>query len=131
MNRRSLLATSFTGVAVLSAGCSDFLSNEGEEDDYQFHLYNGSEETHTFRIQIGERRNGAWFYDESFEMDGETGEEDIPISVTPATISITIDSTIERQYPWPASPHELGTAAHDAEIWYEPSREQEFYIRAQ
>lgn len=130
MNRRTFLATSLTGIATVSAGCSGLLSDgEADEASYEFSLYNESEETHTFQIRVGDSLGGGWFYDETFELDGETGDENIPIDETPVTIALTVDSSIEREFSWPASSSEPGIAARVAEIWYNPTREQEVYLR--
>lgn len=130
MDRRSFLAASLTGVTALSAGCLNILPNqaENEEESYEFSLFNGSEETHTFRVQFGDSLDGGSFYDETFELGGEKAEENIAIEQTPVSIILTIDSTIERMYSWPASSAEPGTVATVAEIWYEPDRDQEIYI---
>lgn len=130
MNRRTFLATSLVGIATVSAGCSDLLSDkENEGENYESSLYNESQETHSFRVRVGDSLDGGWFYDETFELDSETGDENIPIDDTPVTIALTVDASIEREFSWPASSSEPGTAAHVAELWYDPARDQEIYLR--
>lgn len=130
MNRRSFLAVSGTALSVLSAGCSD-LGPGDEKRDYTFSIHNGSRESHSIRIRIGNDVSSSSFYQESFELDPETATEDIPIDEIPSSIFVRIDSADEREFPWPASHSELGTIALRAEIYYEPLLDQELRVVAQ
>jgi len=62
-------------------------------------------------------------------MDAETANESVPVGDTPSRIYLEIDSSEEMSFPWPASNSELGRIALKAEIWYEPSLEQEILIQ--
>lgn len=130
MNRRGFLASSGVAITTLSAGCTDILSSD-ERDNYEFSIYNGSQETHSFRIRIGSGAARDWFYSETFELGGETAEEDVPIENVPSHMFLTIDSSDEFEFAWPASHSELGQATLRANIYYEPTQPQEILITAE
>lgn len=127
MERRAFLAASGTALAALSAGCSEIVSRD-EQRDYAFGVYNASQESHSFRIRIGNDVSEAWFHEETLELDAETANEEISIDDTPSRIFIEIDSDEEREFPWPASTSELGNTAQKADIWYEPTLNQDVLI---
>lgn len=126
MKRRSLLAAAGTTLTVLTAGCSDVMSDE-QTQEYEFGIYNGSQESHTITVRIGNSPEGH-FQKEVFEMDAETANENVPVEDTPSRIYLEIDSSEEMSFPWPASSSELGSIASKADIWYEPSLEQDILI---
>ncbi len=127
MERRSFLATAGTALVVLSAGCSS-ITSATQRQSYEFGIYNGPRESHSFRVRIGNDLDG-YFREETFVMDGETANENVSIEDTPSRIYIKIDSAEEREFPWPASTNELGTTAAKADIWYEPTLEQDVLIQ--
>lgn len=129
MNRRDFLLGSSAGLALLTAGCSQVESEENQEE-YEFNLYNTANQSHAFEVEIGGQKRANSVYHETLEMEAGKGEEDISIDGTPASIKVTIDSTTEHSFPWPASYAELGTAANIASIWYKPAQEQEVYVTA-
>lgn len=127
MKRRSFLAASGTALGALSAGCSEIAIGD-ERRDYAFGVYNGSRDSHSFRIRIGNTVDGGYFHQESLEMDGGTANENIPIEDVPSHAFIKIDSADELEVPWPASHSELGKIASRAEIYYEPTMHQELFV---
>lgn len=129
MNRRAFLAASGIGFAAVSAGCTS-LADENERE-YAFGISNGSRESRSFRVRIGNDVSGAWFYEETFELDAETATEEVRIDETPAVIHVKVDSSDEREFPWPASRSEPGRAARKANVFYEPSLQQEVIVEAE
>ena len=127
MKRRSVLAAAGTSLTVLTAGCSDALS-AALQQEYEFGIYNGSRESHTITVRIGNSSTGH-FQEEVFEMDAKTANENVPVEDTPSRIYLGIDSTEELSFPWPASDSELGSIASKADIWYEPTLEQDILIQ--
>lgn len=107
-------------VTALAAGCLDYGSDsDGDKQDYTYRVNNVAPDPHSYRIRIGSG-GGSWFHEESFNLDAETGGEEVPIDEIPARIFVRIDSNEEREFPWPASTSDLGNAAQRADIWYEP-----------
>ena len=127
MDRRSLLAVSGTTLTALTAGCLDTFFTD-DQRNYAFGLYNGSSESHSFRIRIGNELENSWFYEEALELDAGSANEEIQIGETPSRIFLQVDSTDEREFPWPASTAELGNTAQIADIWYEPTLSQDIII---
>lgn len=127
MERRSFLAAAGTTLTVFSAGCSSILSTD-QQRDYEFGIYNGSQEPHSFKVQIADDLEG-YFQEETFELEGETANENVPVEDTPSRIYLKIDSSDEQEFPWPASTSELGKIASKADIWYEPTLEQDILIQ--
>ena len=127
MKRRSFLAATGTSLTVLSAGCSSVIPLI-QQGNHEFGIYNGSRESHSIRVRIGNDLEG-YFQDETFEMGGETANENVPVEEPPSSISLTIDSSDEHMFPWPASTNNPGTIARKADIWYEPTLEPEILIR--
>lgn len=127
MKRRSFLAAAGTALTVFSAGCSSVMPTD-QQRNYEFGVYNGSQESHTVRVRIGNNLDG-YFQEEVFEMDAETANESVPVEDTPSRIYLKIDSSDERAFPWPASTSELGKSASKADIWYEPTLEQTVLIQ--
>lgn len=106
MKRRSLLAATGSTLTVLTAGCSDVTSDE-QQQEYEFGIYNGSQNSHTITVRIGNSLEGH-FQEEAFDMDAETANENVPVEDTPSRIYLEIDSSEELSFPWPASNSELG-----------------------
>lgn len=129
MKRRDFLVGSSTAITFFSAGCSEAESDENREE-YTFNLYNTADQSHAFEVEIGGQNRANGVYDETHELAAGKAKEDISIDGPPASIEVTIDSTIEHSFPWPASYHELGTAALVASIWYRPGQKQEVYVHA-
>lgn len=127
MQRRSFLAAAGSSFAVLSAGCSSVVSTV-QQRNYEFGIYNGSRESHSFIVRIGNDLEG-YFQEETFEMDGTTADENVPVEEIPSRIHLEIDSSAERTLPWPASTNELGSIASKADIWYEPTLEQDVFVQ--
>ena len=127
MKRRSVLAAAGATLTVLTAGCSATVSDD-QQQEYEFGLYNGSQDSHTITVRIGSSLEGH-FQEEVFEMDAETANENVPVDDTPSRIYLEIDSAEELSFPWPASNSELGSIASKADIWYEPSLAQEILIQ--
>ncbi len=93
-----------------------------------FGIYNGSQNSHTITVRVGDSLEGQ-FQEEAFEMDAETANENVPVEDTLSRIYLEIDSSEEMSFPWPASNSELGSITSKADIWYEPSLEQEILIQ--
>ncbi|WP_147441189.1 hypothetical protein [Halorubrum sp. Atlit-26R] len=127
MKRRSFLAVAGATLTVLTAGCSDVISDE-QQQEYEFGIYNASQNSHTITVRVGDSLEGH-FQEEVFEMDAETANENVPVEDTPSRIYLEIDSSEEMSFPWPASNSELGSIASKADVWYEPSLEQEILIQ--
>lgn len=127
MQRRSFLAVAGSSIVVLSAGCSSVVSTV-QQRNYEFGIYNGSRDSHSFRVRIGNDLDG-YFQEETFEMAGTTADENVPVEEIPSRINLKIDSSTERTFPWPASTNELGNIASKADIWYEPTLEQDVFIQ--
>lgn len=127
MERRSLLAAAGAALTVFSAGCSGVVT-DGEQRSYAFGIYNGSRESHSFNVRIANSLEG-YFQEETFEMDSWTGNENVPVEQTPSRIYLEIDSSDEQTFSWPASTSELGNIATKADIWYEPTLEQNILIQ--
>ncbi|MFD1565265.1 hypothetical protein ACFR99_17145 [Haloarchaeobius amylolyticus] len=127
MKRRSVLAAIGTALTVFSAGCSSRIASDRERN-YEFGIHNGSRDPYSFRIRIGNDLDG-YFQEETFEMEGETANENVPVEDTPSRIYLKIDSAEERRFPWPASTSELGKIALKADIWYEPTLQQDILIQ--
>ena len=127
MKRRSFLAVAGAALTVVTAGCSDVISDE-QQQEYEFGIYNGSQNSHTITVRIANSLEG-YFQQEVFEMDAETANENVPVEDTPSRIYLEVDSSEEMSFPWPASNSELGRIALKADIWYEPSLEQEILIQ--
>ena len=126
MRRRPLLAAG-TALTVLTAGCSDIMSDE-EQQGYELNIYNGSKDSHTITVRIANSIEG-YFQQERSEMGAETANEDIPVEETPSRIYLKVDSSDWMPFPWPASTNELGSIAPKADIWYEPSREYRVLVQ--
>jgi hypothetical protein len=134
MNRRSYLSASLTLLAPLVSGCSELTSDDQEQEsdeqrNYKFGVYNESRDTHSFTVRIGDSPDG-YFFEESLELEGETANEDIQFDGSPARLFITIDSEEEQEFPWPVSHSGSGEASNKANIYYDPTREQEILIYA-
>lgn len=127
MKRRSFLAVAGAALTVVTAGCSDVISDE-QQQEYEFGIYNGSQNSHTITVRIANSLEG-YFQQEVFEMDAETANENVPVEDTPSRIYLEVDSSEEMSFPWPASNSELGSIASKADIWYEPSLEQDILIQ--
>ena len=127
MKRRSLLAATGTTLTVLTAGCSNVISDD-QQRNYEFGIYNSSQDSHTITVRIGNTLEGH-FQKEVFEMSAETANENVPVKDTPSRIYLKIDSSEELSFPWPASNSELGSIASKADIWYTPSLNQEILIQ--
>lgn len=127
MERRALLAAAGTALTGVVAGCSSVMPDD-EQPSYAFGIHNGSRESHTVTVRIGNSLEGH-FQEETFEMDAETANERVSVEDTPSRIFLEIDSSGERSFPWPASTSQLGEAARQADIWYEPDRDQEILIQ--
>lgn len=128
MHRRGFLATSGVALTALSAGCAETDSNsEDEERTYTFRVNNGAFEPHSFRVRVG-NKGETWFHEESFDLTATTGSEEIALDQTPSRLFVTVDSNEEREFPWPASMSELGTAARKTDIWYEPTLAQDIVV---
>jgi hypothetical protein len=126
MRRRPLLAAAGTALTVLTAGCSDVISDE--QQDYELNIYNGSRDSHTITVRIANSIEG-YFQQERSEMGAETANEDIPVEKTPSRIYLKVDSSDWMPFPWPASTFEPGSIASKADIWYEPSLEQRVLVQ--
>lgn len=106
----------------ISGGDSD-----DEQRSYTYRVNNGAFEPQSFRVRIGNEAE-MWFHEESFELDASSGTDDVTLEGTPAELFVTVGSGEERVFPGPASMSELGTAAENTDIWYEPTQEQEILI---
>ena len=126
MKRRSFLAAG-TAFMMSVGGCSEVVSRD-KQKEYAFDVYNRWREPQSFRVRIGNNISGTAFYDETFDLDASGAVEDVPIDDVPATIFITIDSSREHEFRWPASPSELGMIARQAEIYYDPDYHQELFV---
>jgi hypothetical protein len=126
MRRRPLLAAG-TALTVLTAGCSDIISDE-QQQDYELNIYNGSRDSHTITVRIANSIEG-YFQQERSEMGAETANEDIPVEETPSRIHLKVDSSDWMPFPWPASTFEPGDIASKADVWYEPSLEQRVLVQ--
>jgi hypothetical protein len=118
-----MIAASGTVIGILSTGCVF-----NQQTHYMLRLYNGSQESHTFRVRVGNDISGGNFHQETYEMDSKTASEEIPLDNIPSRIFLKIDSADEREFPWPASTDELGDIAQQADIWYDPSLAQDVLI---
>ncbi|WP_139169285.1 hypothetical protein [Natronobacterium texcoconense] len=126
MNRRSYLAVSGLAISTLSAGC---LSRSDTETEYAFNLYNAAQEEHSITVRIGSEWD-TYFYRETFEMEPNTGNEDISIDDTPARIGIRIDDSDEFEFGWPASISNEGEIASMASLHYDPNDHQQLMVLA-
>ncbi|NUE02274.1 hypothetical protein HUB97_07195 [Halorubraceae archaeon YAN] len=103
------------------------LSDE-QQQEYAFGIYNGSSDSHTITVRIGNSLDGH-FQEDVFELDAGTATENVPVEDTPSRIYLEIDSSGELSFPWSASNSELGSIASKADIWYEPSLQQNILIQ--
>ncbi|WP_157078579.1 hypothetical protein [Halalkalicoccus paucihalophilus] len=134
MNRRSYLSVSLTLLIPLVSGCSERLSDDQEQEtsgqrDYRLGVYNESRDTHSFTVRIGDSPDG-YFHEESLELEGETANEDIKFDGIPARLFVTIGSEEEQEFPWPVSYSGSDEASLKANIYYDPTRDQEILIYA-
>jgi len=130
-NRRSYVKAIGATVLVGISGCST-LGNEtgGDSDDdreYAFAISNLSGESHTFHVRIGTEPN-HYIHQEEVSLDSSSADEEIPFEGVPARLLIRIDDGDEYEFAWPASYSSEGRIATRAEIYYDPTNEQEVQV---
>lgn len=122
MKRRTVVAVSSTMLGTLTAGCSTLAYRK-----YSFNIYNSSRDDHTFRVKILSTSNEV-LYNNTFELDAGSGDEDIQIDGVPARVVVQINSSEESHLPWPASLSEEGKLATPATIHYDQRGQKEIAI---
>ncbi|WP_254863641.1 hypothetical protein [Halovivax gelatinilyticus] len=131
MNRRVIIAYSGLLFTTFIAGCSEFRSSFGgdEEREYAIGVYNYSDDSRTFRVAI-EDTPGREFHTETVELDAQTADETIPFDGIPSSLSITVDDDYDRMSPWPVAREGAEIPAVKAEIYFDPDREQLIWVQA-
>lgn len=121
MNRRTYLSGTAIVTSVLYSGCIgvDLFH------DYSFAVINSSDSQHTITIRI---ENDGIIFEQSFNMDRRTANEDVSVNGVPNKIHIEVDSKIEQEFRWPYK--DPDTLVEYIYIWYDPlyQTEQEIFI---
>lgn len=131
MERRQILTTSGTILVGLAAGCSQF-DNDSRNEEYAYGVSNYSDEDHSFKVQIQNTSSGI-IHTEIIQLTAGTAiepdtKDEITFKSDPVRILIQVDSSEERDIPWPASSSAEGEIAKNAQIAYDQENEKEVSV---
>lgn len=126
MERRLFLTTAGTALTALTVGCTA-LATDSDTDEYTFGVFNEAQEFHSFRVRIASAPS-EYFHEETVELDGKMADEEVTFEGTPVRIHVEIGDSKEAEFPWPASSSNKGEIASIANIYYDPTREQEVLV---
>lgn len=109
--------------SAIFAGCSALASEDPPR--HSLDVYNGDDDQHVFAVSVTNEDNEVIFENE-FNLEANTGDENLVIEGTPATISVTVDDRKPETLPWDP---QAGAGDHSGEcqkgtsigvtLWYD------------
>ncbi|MFQ3319002.1 MAG: hypothetical protein ACI8UR_001066 [Natronomonas sp.] len=131
MERRSILAAVGTMLGGITAGCSR-LSTDDRTEEYVYGLYNYSDKSRSFTIQIKNTSSGI-IHTKTAQLEGgkatePDSDDEITFEGDPVRILVQVDSSEKENLPWPASSSAEGKIATSAEISYGQENEGEISV---